>query len=68
MAYPEIDDNSAPDDKLDGLVRAIAAELMHLGYCTAEKPGHLLTPAKDLRVVHAAIWKAMKELQSCGKP
>jgi hypothetical protein len=68
MAYPEIDDSNAPDDKLAGLVQAIAAELMHLGYCTAEKPGHLLTPAKDLRVVDEAIWKAMKELQSGRKP
>ena len=68
MAYPETDDSSLPDDKLDGLVRAVAAELLQLGYRPAEKPGHVLSETNVLRVVDPAIWKAMKEILAGREP
>ena len=68
MAVPDTVPSTAPDDKLDGLVRAIAAELLKLGYHPAEKPGHLLTQAKHFRAVDPAIWKAMKEIQAGREP
>lgn len=59
MAHPDIVPHPAPDDKLNGLVRAIAPESIQLGYQPAEKPGHLMTQSQDLRAVNPAIWKAM---------
>ena len=68
MALPDTVPSTAPDDKLDGLVRAIAAELIKLGYQPAEKPGSLLSRAQDVRAVDPAIWKAMKEIQAGREP
>lgn len=67
---PKLDNDYRPltDDKLAGLVRAIAAELIQLGHCPVAKPGHVLTQAKDVRIVAPDVWKAMKEIQAGREP
>ena len=68
MAHPDTVPSRAPDDKLDGLVRAIAAELIQLGYQPTEEPGNLLSRSQDFRAVDPAIWKAMKDIQAGREP
>ena len=52
-----------PDDELGALVRAIAWELIQLGYRPAEEPGYVQHEGRPpSRIVADETWRAMKEL------
>ncbi|HEX8961512.1 MAG TPA: hypothetical protein VF801_00805, partial [Rhodocyclaceae bacterium] len=58
-----------PDDELAALVRAIAWELIQLGYRPAEQPGYVQQDGREpVRIVADETWRAMKELIAGGKP
>ena len=62
------DHRAVSDDKLAGLVRAIAYELLQLGYRPAVKPGDVNSDREPFRVVSPEVWKAMKEIQAGREP
>lgn len=62
------DRRAVPDDKLAGLVRAVALELLQLGYRPATKPGDVTGTKEPFRVVAPEVWKAMKEIQAGREP
>ena len=62
------DHRAVPDDKLAGLVRAVALELLQLGYRPAIKPGDVTGRKEPFRVVAPEVWKAMKEIQAGREP
>ncbi len=68
MAHPDTNGSTAPDDKLDGLVRAIAAELIQLGYRPAKQPGHVVADTLGARTINPAIWQAMREILAGREP
>ena len=52
-----------PDDELAALVRAIAWELIQLGYRPAEEPGYVQQEGRPAsRIVADETWRAMKEI------
>lgn len=52
-----------PDDELTALVRAIARELIQLGYRPAEQPGYVCHGDREpSRIVADETWRAMKEV------
>ena len=56
------------DDMLAGLVRAVASELIQLGYRPANKPGDVTGGKEAFRVVAPEVWKAMKEILAGREP
>jgi hypothetical protein len=53
------------DDELRALVRAIAWELIQLGYRPAEEPGYVQHADRPpSRMVAEETWRAMKEILS----
>jgi hypothetical protein len=68
MSNPERNHDAVPDNKLDGLVRAIAAELIQLGFRPDAEPGHLLRDGKRIRVIDRAVWKAVNEILAGREP
>jgi hypothetical protein len=52
-----------PDDELGALVRAIAQELIQLGYRPAEQPGYVQQQGRPAsRIVADETWRAMREI------
>jgi hypothetical protein len=68
MANPDRIDAEAPDDKLAAVCRAIAYELLQLGYRPAPHPGQALLEGHPPRTVDPEIWEAMKDLLAGGQP
>ena len=68
MSNLEHNHGAVPNDKLDGLVRAIAAELIELGFRTDTEPGHLLRDGKRIRVIDRRIWNAINEILAGCQP
>lgn len=64
MSNLEHNHGAAPDDNLAALVRAIASELLQLGYRPALKPGQIVLRGTNPRMVAPEIWKAIKEIQA----
>jgi hypothetical protein len=62
MSDLEHNHSAVPDEKLAALVRAIASDLLQLGYRPALKPGHVVGGEEPLRLVAPETWKAMKEI------
>jgi hypothetical protein len=62
MPYSKLSYGAVHDDKVAALVRAVAWELLQLGYRPALKPGHLVGGEEPLRLVAPETWKAMKEI------
>ena len=62
----EHSDGSVPDDKLAALVRAIAWELLQLGYRPALKPGQIVLRGTDPDG-YAEMWKAINEILAGGE-
>ena len=57
------------DEPLAALVRAIAWELIQLGYRPADKPGYLVRPVKGPnKRVAKATWLAMQEILAGREP
>lgn len=57
------------DQKLDALVRAIAWELIQLGYRPAATPGYVQQDGKEpVRIVAEETWHAMKEILANEEP
>jgi hypothetical protein len=67
VANPDRRSDQAHDDKLVALVRAIAYELMQMGYRPSAKPGHVLMEGAS-RDVAIEIWAAMGDIQAGGAP
>ena len=60
---------AASDEKLAGLVRAVAWELLQLGYRPDPRPGYVQQPGKEpVRIVAAETWQAMKDLLAGQEP
>ena len=57
------DPRAVPDDKLADLVRAVACELIQLGYRPTIKPGEVTGSKEPFRVVAPEVWKAMKAMK-----
>jgi len=58
-----------PDDELTALVRAIAWELIQLGYLPAEQPGYVKHGAREpVRIVAIETWQAMKDIVAGAQP
>lgn len=58
-----------PDDELTALVRAIAWELIQLGYLPAEQPGYVQHGAREpVRIVAIETWQAMKDIVAGAQP
>lgn len=58
-----------PDDELAALVRAIAWELIQLGYRPAEQPGYVQQGGREaVRIVADETWRAMRELMAGTEP
>jgi hypothetical protein len=68
MSNLEHKHGAVPNDKLDGLVRAVAAELIQLGYRPAAEPGHLLHDGKPIRVIAREVWNAVNEILAGREP
>lgn len=52
-----------PDDELAGLVRAIAWELIQLGYLPSDRPGYVQRGDREpVRIVADETWQAMRQL------
>jgi hypothetical protein len=62
MSDLEHNHSAVPDEKLAALVRAIASDLLQLGYRPALKPGHVVLRGTEPRIVAPETWKAMKEI------
>lgn len=60
---------SMPDDELTALVRAIAWELIQLGYVPTERPGFVQRGGREpVRIVAQETWRAMQELLQGAQP
>jgi hypothetical protein len=58
-----------PDDELAALVRAIAWELIQLGYRPDGRPGYVQKEGRDaVRLVADETWQAMREIMAGAKP
>ncbi|HMA08718.1 MAG TPA: hypothetical protein VKP68_12680 [Ramlibacter sp.] len=68
MSNLEHNHGAVPDDKLAGLVRAVAAELIELGFRPAAEPGHLLRDGEPVRVIDRQVWDAINELLAGREP
>ncbi len=68
MANPDRIEGEARDDQLEPLCRAIAYELLQLGYSPAPECGRALLEGQPPRVVDPMIWRAMIDLRAGGKP
>jgi hypothetical protein len=52
-----------PDDELSALVRAIAWELIQLGYLPTERPGFVQRGDREpVRIVATETWQAMQQI------
>jgi hypothetical protein len=67
MSNLEHNHGAVPNEKLAALVRAIASELLQLGYRPALKPGQIVLRGTDPRMVAPEIWKAIKEILAGGE-
>jgi hypothetical protein len=57
------------DDKLDALVRAIAWELIQLGYTPDSRPGYVQQTGREpVRLVAEETWEAMKDILAGHAP
>jgi hypothetical protein len=68
MANPDRIDDEAPDDKLAALGRAIAYELLQIGYRPAPQHGRALLEGHPPRTISPKIWQAMKDILAGGQP
>lgn len=51
------------DDRLTALVRAIAHEMIELGYVPDSRPGYVQHGDKEpVRIIAPETWEAMKEI------
>lgn len=58
-----------PDDELAALVRAIAWELIQLGYRPAEQPGYVRHGDREpVRIVADETWQAMRDIIAGASP
>jgi len=58
-----------PNDELTALVRAIAWELIQLGYVPAERPGYVQHGEREpVRIVAPETWQAMKDILAGSPP
>ncbi|HKB54928.1 MAG TPA: hypothetical protein VKD22_13105 [Ramlibacter sp.] len=58
-----------PDDELAALVRAIAWELIQLGYRPDQRPGYIQQDGHEaVRIVADETWRAMKEIMAGRQP
>lgn len=58
-----------PDDELAALVRAIAQELIQLGYRPEDRPGYVQQPGRDaVRLVAPETWLAMRDILAKSAP
>lgn len=58
-----------PDDELAALVRAIAWELIQLGYLPTEQPGFVQRGNREpVRIVADETWEAMRQLLQGAPP
>ncbi len=58
-----------PDDELTALVRAIAWELIQLGYVPTDRPGFVQRGDREpVRLVATETWRAMQELLQGAQP
>lgn len=58
-----------PDDELAALVRAIAQELIQLGYRPEDRLGYVQQPGRDaVRLVAAETWLAMRDILARSAP
>ena len=56
-------------DELTALVRAIAWELIQLGYVPTERPGFVQRGDREpVRIVATETWQAMKQLLQGAQP
>jgi hypothetical protein len=57
------------DDELTALVRAIAWELIQLGYVPAERPGFVQRGDREpVRIVANETWQAMQQILQGAQP
>lgn len=57
------------DDELAALVRAIAWELIQLGYVPTERPGYVQRGDREpVRLVANETWQAMRQLLRGAQP
>jgi len=57
------------DDALRALVRAIAWELIQLGYRPDDRPGYVQQEGRDaVRLVADETWQAMREIVAGATP
>ncbi len=68
MANPDRLGDGAPNDRLVALGRAIAYELIQIGYRPAPQAGRAQLEGRPSRIVAPAIWQAMKEILDGEKP
>ncbi len=58
-----------PEDELAALVRAIAWELIQLGYRPEERPGYVQQEGREaVRIVADETWRAMREIMAGTEP
>jgi hypothetical protein len=56
------------EQRVNALVRAIANDLLKLGYVPDEKPGHIIYSDQiSIRVVANETWRAMVDIQNGGE-
>ena len=67
MSNLEHNHGSMPDEKLAALVRAIASELLQLGYRPALTPGQIVLRGTESRMVAPEMWKAIKDIMAGGE-
>jgi hypothetical protein len=57
------------DEKLESLVRAIAWELIQLGYVPGNRPGYVQQNGREpVRMVAEETWEAMKDILAGHQP
>ena len=58
-----------PDDELSALVRAIAWELIQLGYRPDDRPGYVQQGDREpVRIVAEETWRAMRDIMAGAEP
>jgi len=69
LQRPRPQNGRMPNDELTALVRAIAWELIQLGYHPDDRPGYVQQEGRDaVRLVADETWQAMREIVAGARP